>query len=74
MATHLFLPGESHGQRSLVGYSPRVAKSRKGLEWLTTLPAEPLSLMAPYRILWDVAGVCSPRMQSDVLPEAVREE
>ena len=25
--TPVFLPGESHGQRSLVGYSPRVAKS-----------------------------------------------
>ena len=26
-----FLPGESHGQRSLVGYIPRGAKSRAGL-------------------------------------------
>ena len=26
--TPVFLPGESHGWRSLVGYSPRVAKSR----------------------------------------------
>ena len=25
--TPVFLPGESHGQRSLVGYSPQVAKS-----------------------------------------------
>ena len=25
--TLVFLPGESHGQRSLVGYSPWVAKS-----------------------------------------------
>ena len=25
--TPVFLPGESHGQRSFVGYSPRVAKS-----------------------------------------------
>ena len=31
-ATHSsFLPGESHGQRSLVGYSPRGAKSGAGL-------------------------------------------
>ena len=29
--TPAFLPGESHGQRSLVGYSPRVAKSRTQL-------------------------------------------
>ena len=27
-STPVFLPGESHGRRSLVGYSPRVAKSR----------------------------------------------
>ena len=30
-------PGESHGQRSLVGYSPRVAKSRTRLSDLTSL-------------------------------------
>ena len=29
--TPVFLPGESHGQRSLMGYSPRVAKSRTRL-------------------------------------------
>ena len=29
--TAVFLPGKSHGQRSLVGYSRRVAKSRMGL-------------------------------------------
>ena len=32
----LFLPGESHGQRSLVGYSPRVAKSWTRLKQLST--------------------------------------
>ena len=26
--TPVFLPGESHGQRSLVGYSPKGAKSQ----------------------------------------------
>ena len=31
VATHSFLPGESHGQRSLAGYSPRGCK-----EWDTT--------------------------------------
>ena len=34
--TAVFLPGESHGQRSLVGYSPRVSKSRTLLKWLNT--------------------------------------
>ena len=29
--TPVFLPGESHGQRSLAGYSHRVAKSRTRL-------------------------------------------
>ena len=30
------LPGESHGQRSLVGYSPWVAESQTQLKWLHT--------------------------------------
>ena len=30
-----FLPGESHGQRSLVGYSPRGCKELDKTEWLT---------------------------------------
>ena len=32
----VFSPGESHRQRSLVGYSPRVAKSQTLLKWLRT--------------------------------------
>ena len=35
MATPVFLPGESHGQRSLAGYSPWAAKSRTWLKWLS---------------------------------------
>ena len=31
LCTPVFLPGEFHGQRSLVGYSPWIAKSRTGL-------------------------------------------
>ena len=31
----VFLPGESHGRRSLVGYSPWVAKSRTRLSNFT---------------------------------------
>ena len=30
-ASAVFLPGESHGQRSLAGYSPRVPKSQTRL-------------------------------------------
>ena len=33
--TPVFLPGESYGRRSLVGYSPRVAKSRTRLSDFT---------------------------------------
>ena len=35
-ATPVFLPGESHGQRSLAGYSPWVVKSQTQLKWLST--------------------------------------
>ena len=34
--TPVFLPGESHGQRSLVGYSPWHHKSQTQLKWLIT--------------------------------------
>ena len=34
--TPVFVPGESHGQRSLAGYSHRVAWNRTGLKWLST--------------------------------------
>ena len=34
--TPVFLPGESHGQRSLAGYRPWVAKSRMWLKQLST--------------------------------------
>ena len=32
--TPVFLPGESHGQRSLAGYSPRDRKQSDTTEWL----------------------------------------
>ena len=35
--TPVFLPGESHGWRSSVGYNPRVAKSRTQLSDFTSL-------------------------------------
>ena len=37
LPTPLFLPGESHGQRSLVGYSPWYHKESIMTEWLTLL-------------------------------------
>ena len=33
--TPVFLPGESHGQRSLVGYNPGIVKSQTQLKWLS---------------------------------------
>ena len=33
--TPVFLPGESHGQRSLVSYSPRGLKESDTTEWIT---------------------------------------
>ena len=40
MATSVFLPGESHGQRSLVGYSPGGGKESDTAELLTQQVAE----------------------------------
>ena len=34
--TPVFLPGEAHGQRSPISYSPRVAKSQTQLKQLST--------------------------------------
>ena len=34
--TPVFLPGESHGQRSLVGYSPLCCKESDTTKWLST--------------------------------------
>ena len=51
--TPVFLPGESHGQRSLVGYSPRGCKEstwsqRVGHDWATSLS---LSRLHPTTLL-----------------------
>ena len=32
--TPVFLPGKSHGQRSLAGYTPKVHKASDRTEWL----------------------------------------
>ena len=36
----MFLPGESHGQRSLVGYSPWSHKESDTTEWLNNTTGE----------------------------------
>ena len=46
--TPVFLPGESHGRRSLVGYSPRVTKSRTRLSDFTFLYSPTLTCIHDY--------------------------
>ena len=46
MATHRFLPGKSHGQRNLEGYSPWGHKESDTAEGLTLSHADDTSLMA----------------------------
>ena len=49
--TPAFLPGKSHGQRSLMGYSPWGGKGSDTTEWLTythTKRTHPFSLLAAY--------------------------
>ena len=43
----VFLPGESHGQRSLVGYVHTVAKSQTRLKRLGTQSTQPASCKTP---------------------------
>ena len=48
-----FLPGKSHGQRNLVGYSPRGCKELDTTEWLTlSLPQENKSCVLTASLLW----------------------
>ena len=35
LLTPVFLPGKSHGQRNLVGYSPKAYKEPDMTEWLS---------------------------------------
>ena len=53
--TPVFLPGESHEWRSLVGYSPRVAKSRTWLSDFTSLSLWPITAQVTFCQFWDEA-------------------
>ena len=44
LLTPVFLPGESHGQRSLVRYSPWGRKESDMTEQLTPLPSEKMAI------------------------------
>ena len=58
-----FLPGEFHGQKSLVGYNPRSCKESDTTEWLTTMRFSE----CPRSQCLEVAGTLSPgRKRSSV--------
>ena len=61
-ATPVLLPGKSHGQRSLVGYSPWVAKSRTELSDFTfTFHALEKEMATHSSILaWRIPGMGEP--------------
>ena len=49
----VFLPGKSHGQRSLAGYSPRGRKSRTRLrEWAHTVTIIASITLSPWMMCW----------------------
>ena len=54
--TPVFLPGEPHGQRSLVGYSPWGCKESDTTEWLSTAQ-QGASVVSDqlFEILWTIA-------------------
>ena len=58
--TPVFLPGECHGQRSLVGYSPWDSKESDTTEWLTLYLS--VSTMVPVKISfimsWEYVSTC----------------
>ena len=65
MATPTSLPGESHGQRSLVGYSPQVLKESDTTEvtWHARAydPIIPLRSIYPNKIKTLIgSGICTP--------------
>ena len=66
--TPAFLPGESHGQRSLAGCSPRGRKEsdtteatlQANMHWRRKWPPTPVFLPGEFNGQWSLAG-CSPR-------------
>ena len=57
MPTPVFLPGESHGRRSLVGYSPRGRKESDMTERLYLCPLKYLNLGAPGGLEWNLSHI-----------------
>ena len=66
--TPRLLPRESHGQRSLVGYSPWGREESDTLEWLNMQTPTQVSGLAAVQSLSDVRLFAAPRMQHSRLP------
>ena len=65
MATSVFLPGESHGQRSLVGYSPGGSKELDRAELLTQQQQGAEINHLPINIKWQEIWTAHVEMLSD---------
>ena len=72
--TPVFWPGESHGQRSLVGHSPRGPTESDTTEWLSTHVSGPASwkpaVQGPAVCLLNTQWMCSekPKLQDHITP------
>ena len=75
--TPVFLLGESHGQRSLAGYSPRDLKSRTRLSALTrtcSICSNPLILQAGKVRLREEAGPAGDPGTAEIQPGTARSQ
>ena len=60
----VFLPGESHGQNSLVGYSPWGRKELGMTEWLSLSIESGSYLGHPGQELWQISTTCLSFLES----------
>ena len=72
-STPVFLPGESHGQRNLVGYSPQVAKiqTRSANTLIMDLPA---SRTVRTHVCYLISSLCSILLQQLKLIKSVKQQ
>ena len=76
MATHSFLPGQSHGQRSLAGYSPRGCKESDTTDRPTHCPSQDTPSIPCCTAKWPLGGLASwspgPAVDAVTRPRAPR--
>ena len=58
LPTPVFFPGEFHGQRNLVGYSPWGCKELDMIVWLTLLLFIPIVGTMPFMVHTSFTGIC----------------